>query len=263
MKQLYSQFYPGPEIEVGVPIVLLHGLFGNGYNWQRLAKRLSEYTSVYALDLPLHGRSTDYHLAENQTFYSAMAVAVSDWLTHNGLGRVHVVGHSMGGKIGIQLATFRPEAFATFTCIDIAPVRYAPSHIRIFEALRTVAHDIHTRTVLDQYLHTYIPDAMQRGFFLKQALFSESGLSWAFDVDTLYKRYNDILAAPVITAPITLPSLLIAGEKSEYMHLEAVAAFQRVFPDSQVVWLPTGHWVHAQDPEGVLRAVVGVLKDKE
>ena len=41
----------------GPPVILLHGLFGSGRNWGRIAGALSNEFRVYAVDLRNHGAS--------------------------------------------------------------------------------------------------------------------------------------------------------------------------------------------------------------
>jgi esterase len=253
--------YDGPS---GRPLVILPGLFGVAENWQRLAKRFSELTTVYVLNLPFHGKSKTVSIDDapkdlsrpiKNIFYSGMATAVAAWLQSNNLSDVVLVGHSMGGKVAMQCAHVYPELVQHLVVIDIAPVRYAPSHLRVFEGLRSADLSCETRTVLDTHLQGYISDPMQRGFFLKQAIPQPGGgFAWAFDVEALYGHYTALLDAPDV-APTDLPATLIAGEQSEYMTMASVAAFQTVFTQSVVHWLPTGHWVQVQDPDGVFAIV--------
>ncbi len=254
--------YEGPS---GRPLVILPGLFGVSENWQRLAKRFAELTTVYVLDLPFHGKSKTLSIAtgdagaeasENKnTFYSGMAAAVAAWMHAMHVSDVVLIGHSMGGKVAMQLAVLYPELLHHLVVIDIAPIRYAPSHLRVFEGLRTADLACDTRTVLDTHLQSYIPDPMQRGFFLKQAIpQAAGGFDWAFDVEALYQYYPALLDAPDVGVS-GLPATLIAGEKSDYMAMTSVAAFQSAFPNGVVCWLPTGHWVQVQDPEGVFAVI--------
>ena len=253
-QMLFYDVYPGKAGKDTLPIVILPGLFGVAENWQRLAQRFSAWTTVYVLNLPFHGRSKAVGIAD-QPFYQGVAGVVYAWLQLHGISRAFVLGHSMGGKVGMQMAALYPDVVAHVMVLDIAPIRYAPSHLRVFEGLRTADMRVETRTLLDTHLKPYIPDPMQRGFFLKQAILQpEGGFVWAFDVEALYVRYSEILSAPLITQS-AVPATLLAGEQSEYMAMASVAAFQTVFSNHHVQWLPTGHWVQVQDPEGVFTAV--------
>jgi pimeloyl-ACP methyl ester carboxylesterase len=89
--------------------VYVHGLGGSGgHTFAHIAGHpaLSGRRSL-TIDLPGHGHSdrpTDYgYTLEDH------ATAVAAVLDHEGLRAVDYVGHSMGGSIGIVLATVRPD----------------------------------------------------------------------------------------------------------------------------------------------------------
>ena len=103
---------PGPRV------VFVHGLFGQGKNWTTIAKGLADSHRVTLLDLPNHGHSpwTD------RVDYLDMAELVATELEQLG-EPVTLVGHSMGGKVAMQLALRRPELLRALVVVDIAPVR--------------------------------------------------------------------------------------------------------------------------------------------
>ena len=57
------------DVGSGPPLVILHGLFGSGRNWTRIARQLGEAWRVYTLDLRNHGDSP----WNDDVSYSAMA----------------------------------------------------------------------------------------------------------------------------------------------------------------------------------------------
>lgn len=246
--------YGGPS---GLPpLIILHGLFGAGSNWQSLAKRFSEKTTVYALDLPYHAGSK-FVPVSSDCVYPDMAQAVLDWADAMGISRMTVLGHSMGGKVAMQVASIAPDRVAHLYVLDIAPRQYPPSHLRVFEGLRT-ANLGDTRTALDRHLVAYIPDSMQRAFFLKQAtLQPEGGFLWSFDFAGLWEVYQGILSEPVLIGSRTqgVAATLIAGQQSDYMDKDGVQLFMQFFPSCEVHWLPTGHWVQVQAPNDVFAIV--------
>jgi pimeloyl-ACP methyl ester carboxylesterase len=103
----------------GPQVVFIHGLFGQGRNWTTIAKGLADSHRVTLVDLPNHGHSpwTD------RVDYLDMAQMVATELASLG-EPVTLVGHSMGGKVAMQLALRRPELLRALVVVDIAPVAY-------------------------------------------------------------------------------------------------------------------------------------------
>ena len=109
----------------GDTIVMVHGFGANKDNWTRLAKELSEEFNIYAIDLPGHGDSSkpldiEYHL-DDQTRYLARILEKLD------LGKVHMMGNSMGGAITALYAAANPEQIQS-------AVLLAPAGIHVYES---------------------------------------------------------------------------------------------------------------------------------
>jgi pyruvate dehydrogenase E2 component (dihydrolipoamide acetyltransferase) len=101
----------------GAPLVLVHG-FGADLNaWMFNQPALAEGRRVVALDLPGHGGAEKQVGAGDVDVFAA---AVADVLDVLGLGRAHVVGHSMGGAIAIAVAGRHPERVASLTLLSAA-----------------------------------------------------------------------------------------------------------------------------------------------
>jgi pimeloyl-ACP methyl ester carboxylesterase len=108
--------------EAGPRVVFVHGLFGQGRNWTTIAKGLSDRHRVTLLDLPNHGHSPWTERVD----YLDMAGLVAAELESFGEPAT-LVGHSMGGKVAMQLALRRPELLRALAVVDIAPVEYPVS----------------------------------------------------------------------------------------------------------------------------------------
>ena len=89
----------------GPAVVLVHGLGGFAESWRHNMAALARTATVYAVDLPGFGRSSKpparYRLGD--------AVRALHGFVHAmGLGRVAIVGHSMGGAVGLTYALTHP-----------------------------------------------------------------------------------------------------------------------------------------------------------
>ena len=57
---------------------------------------------------------------------------------HLNVEQAHILGHSMGGKVAMQLALCYPNLVSSLVVADIAPVTYAPRHHDIFTGLKAI-----------------------------------------------------------------------------------------------------------------------------
>ena len=87
-------------------VLLLHGFGGDLDNWMFNLDSLAEKHRLLALDLPGHGQSVKTNVDPS---LPGMATFVRKFLDVLSVSSVHVVGHSMGGAIAMQLASDSPE----------------------------------------------------------------------------------------------------------------------------------------------------------
>ena len=90
----------------GVAIVFLHGSMVAGWMWAEQAAALSAEYRTLVPDLPGIGASG----SEQWTGFSGVADAVAGEIEARAPGGAHVVGLSLGGIIGLNLAVNHPEA---------------------------------------------------------------------------------------------------------------------------------------------------------
>jgi pyruvate dehydrogenase E2 component (dihydrolipoyllysine-residue acetyltransferase) len=100
----------------GPPIVFLHGFGGDLNNWQFNQEALAEGRATYAVDLPGHGGSSK-DLGAGHVHVGALAAAVVDFLDAKEIARAHLVGHSLGGAIVLDLALNHAGRVASATLI--------------------------------------------------------------------------------------------------------------------------------------------------
>lgn len=101
----------------GIPLVLVHGFGGDLNNWLFNQPALAESHTVYALDLPGHGRSAKDVGPGDLAFLSRTLEAFLDALK---IERAHLVGHSLGGAAVLALALDHPRRAASLTLISPA-----------------------------------------------------------------------------------------------------------------------------------------------
>lgn len=245
MKLNFDHF--GSENPGGKPLIIVHGLFGSASNFRSLARAYAEYYSVYCLDLRNHGASPH----DEDVSLPAMAHDLLDFMMEQNIPSASIMGHSLGGKVAMQLALNHPEKIDKLILGDIAPVKYPHHHSRIFEGLRAVPLDqISSRKEAGLILKDYVEEAGVRLFLLTNLVRAEAGgFRWRVNIEALEKNYDHIAAAPE-GRPFHGPTLFIRGQLSHYITDENRPGLERLFPNADMATIAeAGHWLHAEKPQ--------------
>jgi len=247
--QLFQRQYS----EAGEALIILHGLFGNQANWSPHARELADTYRVHALDLRNHGASPwgDSHT------YADMAQDLVDTLDHLGLARVHVIGHSMGGKAAMQLAFRAPERVGKLILVDIAPVAYPDERFAPLEGMLAVdTASLRSRAEADRRLAEYVDDKAVRDFLLTNLQREGDGYAWRCNLPVLAQYYPRIKGRPEPMGRFEAPALFIRGGESSYVLNEHRTVIDATFPNARIETIPgTGHWLHSEKPRELLTLV--------
>lgn len=93
-------------------LVLLHGFMENVTIWKEMETSLSKDFTLIKIDLPGHGQSQTYGEIHKMEF---IAEKVKEITAHLKLKDFHLLGHSMGGYIGLAFAEKYPEVLKSLT----------------------------------------------------------------------------------------------------------------------------------------------------
>ena len=227
-------------------MVLLHGLFGSASNLRAQARALASQHTLYSIDLPNHGRSGWLSTPDLPT----MADSVLAWMNDEGLDTASVLGHSLGGKVAMEVALLAPTRVASLVVADIAPVAYPPHHDRVFEALRAVSEArCESRDAAARILDHYLGDKGVAQFLLMSLERRDGLMDWRFDRVGLARAYPALVAAPAGGRVYAGPTLFIKGGESDYIHESQRPQMLALFPRTELrVVQGAGHWLHAQKP---------------
>jgi pimeloyl-ACP methyl ester carboxylesterase len=120
MRLRYTLAGQGPDV------ILVHGWVASRRMWTHLCESLGASFRCWALDLPGCGDSDkpaeDWYSIPNYT------AVVREFMLVHGLERARIIGHSMGGMIGLDLAVNHPEVVDRL--ITINPVVTGRSQLR-------------------------------------------------------------------------------------------------------------------------------------
>lgn len=245
------------EFGQGNPVIILHGMFGFSDNWQTIAKGLSDQYLVVTPDLRNHGRSP--HVPSHS--YPEMAEDMHEFMQAHWMFSAALIGHSMGGKVAMQLALSHPDAVDKLVVVDIEPGQAEDNHTDIFQALTEL--DLPTRTSrqeVETFLATRISDVGTRQFLLKNITRNEDGsFRWKMNLPVLWQFFPQILG-PVTGDPFLKPTLFIRGSRSNYIKDSDLPGIRKLFPSSELITIQgAGHWVHADQPTALLNALKAFL----
>lgn len=205
------------------PMVLLHGLGDDERAWHTVLPALATGHRVYALDLRGHGRSSH----PGRYAFELMRDDVLGFLDAAGVRRCVLVGHSLGGIVGLLVAAAAPHRLTHLVLEDATaprpgdlrrppvptPDRATPFDFAAVHAVRAQLHD---------------PDP----------------------------AWSDAVAG------IAVPTLIVGGGPDSAIPQHLLARTAERMPDATLVTVAAGHHVHATRPAEFLAAVDAFLSGR-
>ena len=184
-----------------------------------------------------------------------MAEDLRDLLHHLSIQNAILIGHSMGGKTAMTLADLAPELVERLVVIDIAPVAYQLNrHDNIFAGLFAVkSAKPENRQNAKIEIAKEIKDEGVQQFMLK-SFDPKSPESFKFNLSGLHKNYANLMGWQSVS--VNKPTLFIKGELSDYLQEKDTQTVLSQFPQAKLFTVSNAdHWVHAEKPDAVIRAI--------
>lgn len=240
----------------GKPFVILHGFLGMSDNWKTLGTQFAaQGFEVHMLDLRNHGRS----MQSDEFNYQLMVRDVVEYCQDKNLTNINLLGHSMGGKVAMFLATQYPDIVEKLIVADIGVKFYKPHHDDILNGLLSVDFSKQpSRNDVDEILKPYIPDFGTRQFLMKNLYWKSPGqLDFRFNLTALVANKGIIGDALEENAVYNKPTLFLKGAHSNYILDADVDEIKQHFPLAQVKEIANaGHWLHAENPTDFYKEVM-------
>ena len=243
----------------GKPLLILHGYLGMGDNWKSHANTFSQNFQVHLIDQRNHGRSFhsddfDYELLVEDLLY---------YINHYKLGKVYLLGHSMGGKTAMLFAVRHPKKIEKLIVVDIAPRYYPLHHHQILQALQKIDFSqITSREQIDSILKKDIKEQGVRQFLLKN-VYRKKNLSFAFrfNLESLVHNSGEIGEPLPSFTCFNGRTLFFKGEHSDYIHNDDEPLIKAHFPNSDIQTIAdAGHWLHAENAKEFSDKTLDFLK---
>jgi pimeloyl-ACP methyl ester carboxylesterase len=166
----------------GPDVLLLHGLGGTKASFFDTAADLARHGyRVHALDLPGFGSSSKAPAAYGARFFARAVVGVMDAL---GIGRAHLVGNSMGGRVALEVGLEHPERVGALALLC--------------PAVAFVRRDWHPLVRLLRPEFGVLPHSLGRGRIERQfwSLFADRDLVDPVVADVVVDEFERIYATP-------------------------------------------------------------------
>ncbi len=227
------------------PVVLVHGLFGQGRNLAGVARSLSEHRFVLSVDLRNHGTAdwSDVH------DYPSMAADLYETLTS--YDKVDMLGHSMGGKAAMMFAMRWPDKIQKLAVGDIAPVKYEHSQLDYILSMKKIdLTKLESRSQAFEALSQEIPDKGICAFLLHSLNLKGEAPSWQINLEALEKNMQAIVDWPKQKNRFLGETLFLAGENSDYIKSSYRSEIENYFPSARIIKIKNaGHWLHVDQPK--------------
>jgi len=97
----------------GAPVICLHGIGGHASNFAQMTAHLHSY-ACWSVNLPGYGDSARL---DRPTDFSMLSEWLAEIIDQLDKGAVHLVGHSIGGMLGLEHACRRPDQTASLTML--------------------------------------------------------------------------------------------------------------------------------------------------
>ena len=243
----------------GEPLLILHGFFGMGDNWKTLANKFSSDFQVHIIDHRNHGRS--FH--SDDFSYELMVEDLLYYISYYKLSKVNIMGHSMGGKVGMLFAVEFSEKVNKLIVADIAPKFYPLHHQFIFKALHSVDFSIiKSRNEIDEILKNHISESRIRQFLLKNVYRkTKDDFAFRINLQSLTDNVEEVGEALLPFTQFEGETLFLRGEISDYILEEDKVLIKNHFPNSYVETISNaGHWLHAENPNDFYNIIIIFLK---
>jgi pimeloyl-ACP methyl ester carboxylesterase len=235
------------------PVVFVHGVGVDGSVWDPQVTGIAAAGfRTMAVDLPGHGASEGpaLHTIED------LAVWTAGFLDAVDVPRAHLVGHSMGALISLELAAVVPGRVASLALLGVAASMAVNSEL-LAAAERNDGHGLDQ---MSQWMHARKPDGPSGwGPAETLALLERSEPGVVFSGLSACNNHGDVIVA---TAEVDAPTLLVLGGQDVMTRPQAASPIAEAIRDSRTIVVPgAGHMMMVERPQEVNTALLSFLPE--
>lgn len=250
----------------GRPVVMLHGNPTWSWFYRRVMTDLRSDYRCLSLDhlgmgLSEKPKGGPYHLAAHRDRFR-------DWLEHLGIKQFHLIAHDWGGAIGAAFAVREPERLLSLTFMNTAafpfphiPWRIGICRIPLLGRFLMTGLNGFARAATRITTVKPLPKDIRKGYLFPYQRFQDRVAIAEFVRDIpireSHRSYKTLVETGKNLERLRRhPTLLLWGMQDWCFHPRVLAAWQRRFPDAEVVPLEeAGHYLLEDEPEACSRAI--------
>lgn len=238
-------------------LVLIHGAGDNLAMWYGQVPVFSRQYRVLTPDVRGHGET---ECPETPVDMPLLASDLRELLRALSIESAFVLGYSMGGRIGLQLALDEPSMVKALIMANsgIGMNTPPPEAVERRQSLMAALARGDLETVSEQMTtSSFSPGLKERDPELFERY---KQIKLANDARSFGRVWGSMASAqPPELSKLSCPVLIVAGEQDAFMPLESLRAMHAALRSSRLEILPTGHAAALEAPDEFNRIVLDFL----
>ncbi len=266
MPPLNHTLLPAPGVPSGRTILVLHGILGSGNNLRSVAQALltqDPAAQAVLVDLRMHGRSQGFTPPHT---VRACAEDLLDLEVTLPSPPTEVIGHSFGGKVALAYLRERP-ALKRVALLDSSPFARSDRHgseqtMAVIDMLDGLPARFETRTDFVEHVQGLGFSRIIADWLAMNLERTDAGFRFRLDLRAIRDLIDDYFAHdlwPVLASTSARVDLVIGGRSEVWREPDIALARTLAAADPTRVRMhvlpEAGHWVHVEDPQGLVRAL--------
>jgi pyruvate dehydrogenase E2 component (dihydrolipoamide acetyltransferase) len=220
--------------------------------WQGVAEAMAQRNRVILVDLPGHGGSSAPDPGDCDYSPMALGRAVADTIAALCDEPAVIAGHSLGGAVGVLVASASPQLVARLVLIDPAGAGddVDPALLRLIEAEPS---DAGSREILELFFHDHAL-VTATGVAEHSRMLTRPGVHAAVRAvaRSTFDGAAQRLDVREALADIDVPVLVIWGAEDRVFDVSQADALRVAIPHAQVrIVTEAGHVPHLERPDAV------------
>ena len=249
--------------------LFLHGILGSGSNLRSLARQIVDVCpdwEILLVDLRNHGAS---HGADSPHTVTSCARDLTRLCQQIGIRPTLIAGHSFGGKVALGYARNEPHWLQRVWVLDARPGivpedaqgRHDIAHI--LSTLRGIEVPAPTRDAVAEALREAGFSESLVGWMGTNLQRSDEGFCWKFDLDAVQAMIEEYWRQDfwpfVEGCPAGLMLDFVRAERGDRWHdsdIERLVGMQGAGSVALHTLSDSGHWVHVDNPKGLMEMML-------